>query len=216
MIDAVLRATMDRVLRRGLGAVWVRGGLPPGPVVWAANHHSWWDPFVAAGLVRRAGRQPALLMDQASLNRYPFARRVGGFGTDELPSGIRSLRAGRVLVIYPEGRLTAPGPPGRLAAGAGWYARHAPARLLVAATRVALRGEQRPSAYVTLTELAVDGDVEAVTAALSEALRGQLSALDTALAEHDPRLALPGFRRAVTGRLSWDQRVDRLRRGLPW
>ncbi|GIL30943.1 1-acyl-sn-glycerol-3-phosphate acyltransferase [Actinocatenispora comari] len=216
MIDAALRAAMDRVLRRGLGAVWVRGVLPKGPVVWAANHHSWWDPFVAAGLLHRAGRRMAVLMDQASITRYGFARHIGGFGTDELPHGMAALRAGQVLVIYPEGRLVAPGPPALLAGGAGWYALHAPARLMVAATRVALRGEQWPSAYVSLTELAVDGDVHAVTATLSRALRSQLSGLDAALAEQDPRAALPGFRRAVTGRRSWDQRVDKLRRRLSW
>jgi hypothetical protein len=216
MIDAVLRATMDRVLRRGLGAGWVRGTLPPGPVVWAANHHSWWDPFVAAGLLRRAGRQMVVLMDQASLTRYRFARHVGGFGTDELPRGTAALRAGRVLVIYPEGRLVAPGPPAPLARGAGWYALHAPARLLVAATRIALRGEQWPAAYVSLSEVALDGDVHAVTGALSTALRLELSSLDAALAEHDPRTALPGFRCALAGRRSWDHRVDAARRRLPW
>ncbi|MGH8776014.1 MAG: hypothetical protein ACRDWI_12875 [Jiangellaceae bacterium] len=54
------------MVRSRLRGVWVRGEPPVGPAVWAANHHSWWDPFVAHVLVTRAGRRAALVMDDAT------------------------------------------------------------------------------------------------------------------------------------------------------
>jgi 1-acyl-sn-glycerol-3-phosphate acyltransferase len=66
-ITAVLRAGLGRLVQGGLRGVWVRGTLPPGPFVWAANHHSWWDPFVASAVLTRSGRAAALLMQGGNL-----------------------------------------------------------------------------------------------------------------------------------------------------
>jgi hypothetical protein len=57
--------------------VWVRGPRPGGRVVWAANHHSWWDPFIAGALLTAAGHRMVLLADVANVHRYQFARRIG-------------------------------------------------------------------------------------------------------------------------------------------
>jgi len=43
-----------RMVRHGLRGVSIRGAMPAGPFVWAANHHSWWDPFVAAATIKKA------------------------------------------------------------------------------------------------------------------------------------------------------------------
>ncbi|MGA8113049.1 MAG: 1-acyl-sn-glycerol-3-phosphate acyltransferase, partial [Actinocatenispora sp.] len=123
---APLRAGFGAMVRHGLAGVWVRGRLPTGPTVWAGNHHSWWDPFVAGALLRRAGRRAGLLMRQDNLERHPYLRGLGVFGTDEARHGVDLLRAGRVVVVYPEGELRPAGPPGPLAPGAAWYAQRAP------------------------------------------------------------------------------------------
>ena len=59
-VAGVLLRGFRVMVRRGLRGVWLHGEVPPGPFIWAANHHSWWDPFVAAVLLRRFGHVPCL------------------------------------------------------------------------------------------------------------------------------------------------------------
>ena len=205
---AALLAAARLTVRRGLAGVWVRGQLPPGPVVLAASHHSWWDPMIAWELLAQRRRRAVLVADAANLRQYRFARHLGVIGTDEPRSGLAALRAGAVLVIYPETRLLPAGPPGPLASGAAWFAQQAPARLCSAAVRVLLRGGQFAEAYVILAEVGADGARAAVTARLHDQLRHDLAELDRLNARTDPRTPLPGLRRSVRGRHGWDERVD--------
>ena len=208
----VLRFTV----RRGLAGVWVQGQVPSGPAVWAANHHSWWDPFLAAELLAGARRRPVVLMDPANLRKYRFARRLGVIGTDELRTGLVALRSGAVLVLYPEGRLLPAGQPGPLAEGAAWFAQRAPAALCSAAVRVLLRGGQFPEAYVVLRGVAATGSRAAVTERLHAQLGQDLAWLDQLIARTDARQPLPGLQSAVRARRSWDERIDAARGWLPW
>jgi 1-acyl-sn-glycerol-3-phosphate acyltransferase len=221
VIDGVSRAAMDRTLRRGVAGVWVRGAVPAGPAVWAGNHHSWWDPFVAAAALRRAGSGMALLVSPSNLDAYRFARHVGAFPADRPREGLAALRAGRSLVVYPEGRLGPAGPPGPLARGASWFARKAAVPLVATAVRVLPRGGQWPQVYLHLREVDVAaggrpaGSDERATGELWDTLAALLAGIDSAAGEVDPALPLPGFRLAVRGRSSWDERIDALR-GVPW
>ena len=205
-------AALRLTVRGGLAGVWVRGRPPPGPAVWAANHHSWWDPFIAGELLTGAGRRMVLLADVANVRRYRFARRIGVVGTDQLRTALGAVRSGAVLVVYPEGRLLPAGPPGPLAPGAAWSAARAPASLCSAAVRILLRGGQYPEAYVAFSKVDASGPSPEVT----ERLREDLSDVDRLNAQVEPRLPLPGFSRVVRGRRSWDQRVDAARGLLPW
>jgi hypothetical protein len=200
-------------VRGGLAGVWVHGQIPEGPAVLAANHHSWWDPFVATELVTGARRRAILLMDAGNLRRYRFARNLGAIGTDQPRSGLAALRGGAVLVLYPEAGMLPAGPPARLAAGAAWFAQRGPARLCSAAVRVLLRGGQFGEAYVVLSDVEATGSREAVTGRLHDQLHRDLAELDRLNAVADPRKPLPGLRRAVRGRRSWDERIDRLTAG---
>lgn len=132
---SAMLAALRLTVRGSLAGVWVRGRLPAGPVVWAASHHSWWDPFIAAELLTGAGRPMVLLADPANVRQYRFARRIGVVGADELRTALAAVRGGAVLVIYPEGELLPAGPPGPLAPGAAWTAARAPARLCSVAVR---------------------------------------------------------------------------------
>jgi hypothetical protein len=213
---AVLLAALRLTVRGGLAGVWVRGRLPAGPVVWAANHHSWWDPFIAGELLAGTGRRMVLLADPANVRQYRFARRIGVVGTDEMRAALAAGRRGAVLVIYPEGRLLPPGQPGPLAPGAAWSAARTPAQLCSVAVRVLLRGGQYPEAYVVFNEVDAGGRPLAVTERLRARLRQDLHDTDRLSAHADPRQPLPGFARAVRGRRSWDQRVDAARGFRPW
>lgn len=215
-VAGALNRGFDSMLRRGLRGVWLRGEVMPGPFVWAANHHSWWDPFVAAVLLERLGHVPCLIMRQENLERYAFARHLGVFGTAEHRRGLAYLRQGRVLVIYPEGELRPPGPLGDIAGGAAWFADQARVPLCAVATRVLLRGHEAPEAYVLSAQVDATGAAQEMTCRLADALASQLSDLDRLVATSDPRQPLPGYRRVVRGRRSWDERIDGAARWWPW
>lgn len=209
-------AAMRMTVRGGLAGVWARGRLPDGPVVWAANHHSWWDPFIAGALLTAAGHPMVMLADVANMRRYSFARRIGVVGTDEPRAALASVRGGATLVIYPEGRLLPAGPPGPAGPGAAWFAARSPARLCSVAVRVLVRGRQYPEAYVVFSEVDASGSVPEVTGRLRERLGEDLADVDRLCACAEPRRPLPGFTRVVRGRRSWDERVDAAREWLPW
>ena len=215
-VAATLSAGLDRMVQSGLRGVWLRGELPAGPMVWAANHHSWWDPFVAAAVLRRLDRPLCLLMSQDNVGRYGFMRRLGVFGAGEPRTGLRYLRQGRVLVVYPEGELRPAGPPGPLAVGAAWYAARAGIPLAAVAVRLAVRGHQAAEAYVSVTPIEPTPTRRMTTELLAGALRAELSMMDVELARADPRAPLAGFAPVVVGRRSWDERIDALGRRRPW
>jgi len=213
---AAMLAALRMTVRGGLAGVWARGRLPAAPAVWAANHHSWWDPFIAGALLATAGHRMVMLADVASVRQYRFARRIGVVGTDELRTALAAVRGGATLVIYPEGRLLPAGPPGRLAPGAAWSAARGPARLCSVAVRVVIRGHQYPEAYVVFSEVDASGPWPEVTRRLGDRLREDLAGLDGLVAAADPRQPLPGFTRVIQGRRSWDERVDAAREWRPW
>lgn len=199
-----------RVMVRGrLRGVWLRGELPPGPVVWAANHHSWWDPFVADVLVRGHGRRTAVVMAEDSLAAYGFLRRLGVLGTGEVRAAVTAVGAGDVLVVFPEAELLPAAAPGPLAPGAAWYAQRTGATLVCAAVRVLARGHEAPEAYVDLRSVEVGGGTAPTTARLAATLRDALAEIDATTATSDPREPLPGFQPVVRGRRSWDERIAR-------
>jgi len=215
-VATILYRGFRTMARRGLRGVWLRGELPPGPFVWAANHHTWWDPFLAAVVLDSAGRRGSLLMLQANLERYGFARRLGVFGTGEPRRGFDHLAAGRALVIYPEGELRPPGRLGPLADGAAWYARRAGVPVCAVSTRASLRGHEAPEAYLSVAVVDSSGPVRAVTGRLAAELASQLSDVDDMLAAEDPRRPLPGFRPVLRGRRSHDERIDAVSGRLRW
>jgi 1-acyl-sn-glycerol-3-phosphate acyltransferase len=211
-----LRYGLHTMVRRGLRGVWLRGELPSGPFVWAANHHSWWDPFVASALLNRLGRAMCLIMLRENLQRYRLLRRLDVFGTNEPRRGLAFLGEGRVLVIYPEGELRNAGPPGDLADGAAWYARRAGVPLCAVATRMVLRGHEAPEAYVSVIQVDASGPVREATSRLAKALEDQLGDMCISMATGDPRRPLPGYRPVVRGRRSWEERIDTVARRWPW
>lgn len=192
------RQACEQLVRHELRGVWLRGDPPEGAFVWAANHHSWWDPFLAAVVLGRMNRSVAVLMDSTGLRRFRVARLLGAFGTGELRKGLDHLRRNDVLVVFPEGKLRPPGPLGPLAGGAAWYARSAGVPLCAAATRVVVRGHQAPEAYVSLSIVDERELARALTAGVGE--------LDKLIAGADARRPLPGFSCFVEGRKSWDER----------
>ncbi|GAA2515175.1 1-acyl-sn-glycerol-3-phosphate acyltransferase [Pilimelia columellifera] len=202
-----MRLAFRWMTSRGLAGVWLRGELPRSRAVWAANHHSWWDPFLAATLLGGAGQRPSLVMRADNLTRFPYLRQVEVFGHDQPRRGLELLRAGRVLIVFPEGELRPAGPPGPVAPGAAWYAIRSGAPLCSAAVRLLMRGRQHPEAFVTVRPVDATGTLAEVTDRLAAVLAADLAEIDAANLTTDPRRPLPGWRLAARGRRGADERA---------
>lgn len=118
--DTVFRAYNRNLLRRRFDALWARDieSLAPAdvPKIVFANHSSWWDGLVCYELMRRAGADLFVMMEEKNLRRYPLFRLLGAFSVDRgnARSALESidyaaaLLAGspsRALLIFPQGKI---------------------------------------------------------------------------------------------------------------
>lgn len=195
----VLKHSIRRSLRTGLGGVWLRGPLPPGGAVLAPNHNSWWDGYVMRELAWWAGADFRILTVARQLRRFPFLRRMGALEPGRVREAARSARGGAWVTVFPEGAVQPVGGLGELHPGAAWIAKTAGMPLIPVALRVVLRGGQWPEAYLR---------VGAATTDLPAALAHELSLLDADLQTSDPEQPLAGYLRVMTGRSSGSDRVD--------
>ena len=89
---SAMLAALWLTVRGGLAGVRVHGRLPAGPVVWAANHHSWCDPFIAGTLLTAAGHR--MVPRSGVRHERRTARRVRAHATAS--TGLSSTRRSRV------------------------------------------------------------------------------------------------------------------------
>lgn len=180
---------MRSSIRKGLRGVWLRGEMPHRGVI-AANHHSWWDGYLAAELAWSHHQPMRGLMLDESLEQMPFFRPLGAVGASEVRSSLRVLERGEPLFIFPEGRVSPPGKLQKLHPGAAWLARKAGVPLCPLAIRCVMRGQERPEAYLWMGKPTLN---------LEPDLNALLAKLDFDLEHHDPERELPGFTHLVRG-----------------
>lgn len=189
LIAWALPWVIHRSLRRGLHGVYARGAwdaLPKSGVLLAANHHAWWDPYLAWLIGRRLGRPLSGLMLPQTVARFPFFRAHGALATSEVREALRRLSRGELLIIFPEGGIRVVGKVTALEPGLVFLAERARVPVYPVAARVTVRGAQHPEAFLLLGDPIAPPDVQ-------RALNTLLAELETELAAADPEAPLPGF-----------------------
>ena len=203
LIGGSLPFLIRRSLRRDLHGVYARGfsaKLPPGGALLAANHHSWWDVYLAWLIGQKLRRPLSGLILPETLQQFPFFRSIGGVPTTELREALRRLRRGELLIVFPEGELRAAGTVGAVQPGLGFLASRAAVLVYPVAIRAVLRGAQRPEVFIVLGEAVLPDEIVG-------ALNGLLGGLERELAHADPEKPLPGFDLWSGGAASTNERA---------
>ncbi|HEX7239764.1 MAG TPA: lysophospholipid acyltransferase family protein [Longimicrobiaceae bacterium] len=205
---ALARRYARRKLARGLdglragGVEEARSEAARRPVILAANHVSWWDPFLVVALDEALGTEGYALMDAANLGGLPFFARLGALPLDRSApartrAGLRAAaalldRPGRAVWMFPQGSLRpAHLRPLGLRPGIALLARLAPgAAVLPVALQYAFGEHAAPAALVRFgapipPEAARSAEG---TALLERALEEGLRAIDASLAGEAPPL----------------------------
>jgi 1-acyl-sn-glycerol-3-phosphate acyltransferase len=161
---ALLHRYVQWKLKSAFRGVWVAGALPePGePLILYANHHGFWDGFLADALVHRAGREGYALMEEQQLRRYRFLTRLGAMSIrrGDRRSALTTLRhaAGvlqrrsATLLVFPQGKLERPTAPLRFERGVGVLARLSKRRAVPLALRYAFFEHEYPDALLAVGE----------------------------------------------------------------
>ncbi len=74
------------------------------PLVIYLNHSSWWDPLVCLLLARKffPRRDCYAPIDAAALRRYRFFRRLGFFGVESSPAGVKTFLETATAILRSE------------------------------------------------------------------------------------------------------------------
>ena len=166
-MGAMTKVIIMRSVRKNIHAVWVKGGLdtlPKGSYILAPNHHSWWDAYLLWFITRKLGCDFRVLMDDGQLSKFYFFRHLGAIGASEIRTALRFLQSGflksdslkgnvpSVLVIFPEGELSAASKLTQIEKGLDYFSEKAKIPVVPLAMRIVLRGAQLPEAFLNFGE----------------------------------------------------------------
>lgn len=194
---SLLEWILRQQLKRRLHGVYLKGELPPGPLVLAATHQTYFDGHFVHLLLGRGGH---LLLEEANLRVFPYFRLLGGLSAKEVRKALGVLKGGGRVGIFPEGALRPQGPIGPLKRGAVYLAKRTGVPLVPAVFRVYIRGFELPEAYLRLGP-----PVAARLEELAEAMASLAQEVDALQEKTHPRRPLPGFSLLLKGTRGLDE-----------
>ena len=205
---------------RGLDGLWVSGlddaraVLAERPVLFVANHVSWWDPILLIVLDEALGGLGWAVMDSRNLRDVPFLGWVGALPLDrsshdrsrECLQSCAALmtRPGRAMWIFPQGRQRpAHLRPLDLKHGVQTLHDHAPVDVVAVSLDYVFLERDRPAAVVRFAPPRPGAEVGggALLPAIEQDLLDGLAVIDAAATEatdggrarRHPDDPLPGF-----------------------
>lgn len=199
---AAFELLFRRWMRARLHAIHLSGALPTAlpagrPLIFAANHVSWWDGFVLREVQRRLrpGWRVQVLMHEAELRRFGFFRWLGAVPLDparpasllgalKRVAGFARQYPETVVFLFPQGRIwpTTRRPLG-FRRGVELLARELDAVVVPVAIHLEPLNHPAPSAFVAVGAPLLPG--EAVSAVALEArVAAELDRIHAVLAEH--------------------------------
>ena len=217
---AVARRYARHRVARGLDGLWVAGltdaraALSDRPVIFVANHVSWWDAILLIVLDEALGGLGWAVMDARNLRGLPFLGWVGALPLDRsshersrqcLESCAALLdRPGRAMWIFPQGRQRpAHLRPLDLRHGVQTLHEHAPVDVVAVSVNYVFLERDRPAALIRFATPHAGAEVAgaALLSAVEHDLLDGLAIIDTAAAEatdggrarRHPEDPLPGF-----------------------
>lgn len=211
-----------RSLRGHFRAVYVRGAPPNAhrPLIVYANHHYWWDGYLAYWLMRAWRRRVVVWME--AYRRFPPFGAVGAmpFPAEDAIARARTVRRTlevlrspqTALLLFPEGRLH--GDTEQILPfqrSLHWLACQVPeVQVLPLAIYIEPSYHQYPRAYLEVgTPFQGDlGDTESWLCAAADALRAGLAALraDARGVVSETEIVEQGYQVLLQGRLSVSER----------
>ena len=171
-----------------------------------ANHHSWWDAYLAWGLAVHHERPSGAVMDDAQLDRFRFFTHLGAVPASRPRAAARRASEGAWMVVFPEARLRPVGPARRRR---GREPRPSPAGPACRCGRwPSARSSAAASTRSSSCAAACRSRAGADAAATDAALAAVLARLDADLAAAiDPEAPVPGYEAWWPGRGSTHERA---------
>jgi chlorobactene lauroyltransferase len=200
------------------------------PVIFYANHATWWDGYLAHIVVRQVyGLGPHLMVDVRQLRRYPFFSWAGCFSVDQ-ENGREAMRSidyvakelkkkpGQALWIFPQGEIRPQEQrPLNFHSGLGHIIRRVgPCYVYPVATRFEFTREQFPEIFVSVgaARYFAEGErlnVKQVTTELEATLTIELNQLRDEISAGQRK----DFVTIIRGKGSTDTNFDKLTGLLP-
>jgi 1-acyl-sn-glycerol-3-phosphate acyltransferase len=201
-LETIYSAYARRLIRRQFGSLQISGSRFPATervVIAYVNHSAWWDAVVPVHLSHDLFRREIhALMEGEQLRKYPFFRHLGCFGsTEKTAADARAVidHATNVLLraktpavfwIFPQGAILPSHVPMEFKSGLARIAERLPdAAVVPVAIRYEFMKNKKPDCRVRIGEpVARSGEIHSrFTRRLEQRLEGELSALDTEIAQ---------------------------------
>ncbi|KIL25842.1 hypothetical protein B4134_2588 [Bacillus safensis] len=106
------------LLHKHFRCVMMKGAVDPNeklPVLYLANHSSWWDGLIIFLLTEKAsGLDHYMMMEEKQLKQYAFFRKLGAFPVHKenlksvkqaLMMAKENMQAGRAVWLFPQGKI---------------------------------------------------------------------------------------------------------------
>ncbi|WP_235187230.1 1-acyl-sn-glycerol-3-phosphate acyltransferase [Thermus caliditerrae] len=110
LLKTLVEGMLQASLRRSLRGVYLRGEVPPGPLVLAMNHHSYFDGHLVWFLGKRHRHSLSLLVAEENLKAFPVLALAGALEAGQVREALRRLARGEWVAVFPEGAMRYPAP----------------------------------------------------------------------------------------------------------